>query len=70
MAEKGTLELSFEAGQVLKTFGQTGRGGWGRKGIAEEKPRAQHSEAPLIVVKQDRKNVGEAASTRVCIKHC
>ena len=36
MAEKGTLELSFEAGQVLKTFGQTGRGGWGRKGIAEE----------------------------------
>lgn len=54
MAEKGTLELSFEVGQVLKTFGQTGKGGWGRKGIAQEKPKAWHSEA----------------TTRVWIKHC
>lgn len=54
MAEKGTLELSFEAEQVLKTFGQTGKGGWGRKGIAQEKPRAWHGEA----------------TTRVWIKHC
>lgn len=55
MAEKGTLELSFEAGQVLQTFGQTGKGGWGRKGIAQEKPRAWRS---------------EAATARVWIKHC